>query len=71
MITKKQLNSLIPHGKRKEVAVKAGVSTSAVTKYFTDKTKSSIKIHQAALEIALECKSTISVMEGELLKLSN
>jgi hypothetical protein len=63
MITKTELNVLIPYGKRKEVALKAGVSPGAVTKYFTDKTKSSYQIHKAALEVALECQNGLSSIE--------
>lgn len=71
MITKQELNELIPHGKRKNVAEKAGVSPGAVTKYFSDKIKSSYKIQKAALEVALECKTGLALIEGELKKLQN
>ena len=49
MINKSTLKDMIPYGKHKEVADKAGVSTAAVSKYFDDQIKSSFKIYKAAL----------------------
>ena len=68
MMTKEDLKDLIPHGMFKEIAVRAGVSTGAVTKYFNNKIKSSFKIQKAAMEVALECKATLENLE---LKLKN
>lgn len=66
MITQNHLNTLIPRGKRKEVAVRAGVSTPAVSKYLNGKTKESFKIHKAALEVAKECNNQITELESSI-----
>ena len=66
MISKAILKSQIPHGMFKKVAEKAGVSTPAVTKFFNNQTKSSFKIHKAALEIANECRKQLSSLEQQL-----
>ena len=54
MITKEEIKKTLPHGYLKKIADKAGVSKTAVTNYFNDKTKSSAKIEKAAMECSLE-----------------
>ena len=71
MITKVELKALIPHGKLKNVAEKAGVSSAAVTKFFNNQTISSFKIQKAALEVAGECGEEISTREKSLLNTIN
>jgi DNA-binding MurR/RpiR family transcriptional regulator len=70
MIPISELKSLIPHGKYKEIAVKAGVSSPAVTNFFNGKTKSSYRIRKAALEVALENTTEIKELETRLKKVS-
>ena len=67
MITKCKLKEQIPHGMLKKVAEKAGVSHTAVSRYFDGKIKSSMKIYKAALEVANECKSETMELEKQLM----
>ncbi len=64
MITKTKLKDLIPRGKRKEVALLAGVSTPAVSKYLTGKTKDSPKIYKAVLVFAKRHQEEITELES-------
>lgn len=56
MITKEEIKIMLPHGALTEVAKRAGVTKSAVTRFFNNKIISSPKIEKAALEYALKYK---------------
>lgn len=63
MISKTRLKELLPHGAFKKVADKAGVSPTAVTRYFDGKTKTSSAIYKAALQVAMENKEETVELE--------
>lgn len=66
MITKQALKEQIPYGMFKKVALKAGVSPAAVTRFFDGKTKSSSTIYRAALEVINEYHAEITPLEKTL-----
>lgn len=53
MVNRSELKKLLPHGSKKLIAERAGVSVSAVSSYFNNRF-SSEKIEIAALEVASE-----------------
>jgi DNA-binding LacI/PurR family transcriptional regulator len=66
MITKEEIRKMLPHGSLAIIAKKAGVSKAAVTNFFNDNTKSSVKIEKAALECAIQYKKENSALVNEL-----
>ncbi len=66
MISKSTLKDLIPHGHHQKVAKKARVSPAAVSRYFSNKIKSSSKIYKAALEVAKENRDEVYELETSL-----
>lgn len=60
MINRKEFKKEMPHGMLSEVAVKAGVSKAAVTKYFNGNTKSSRKIERAVIECLTQYKTELN-----------
>ena len=70
MIAKREIKKSLPHGYLTKVAKLAGVSKGAVSRYFNDSIKSSLRIEKAALECALEYQRSISPMAKELKAIS-
>lgn len=65
MISVEKLKEELPYGSLSEIAKNAGVSKTAVTKFFNGKTKSSLKIRKAALKIAIKAKRELQGLETQ------
>lgn len=70
MMSKEELKALIPYGMYGEVALSAGVSIAAVSKFFSNKTKESYRIEKAAMEVAIAVQGEKATLQKQLKKLT-
>jgi len=71
MTKREDIKKALPHGYIKKVASKAGVTDAAVSRFLNGEIKSSPKIEEAALEVAIEVQQKRGALFNRLNQLLN